>query len=123
MNKKFKNKKELLFSITKKDFKIDYFSGTGSGGQYRNKHQNCVRILHKDSGTIATGQSYRERKANLKEAFNGLLKNYKFKVWHTRMVHEKLSGKTIEELVEEQMKPENIKIEIKNNDKWMEYHE
>ena len=33
--------KELLFSVTKKDFSITWFSGTGAGGQYRNKHQNC----------------------------------------------------------------------------------
>lgn len=37
------------------------------------------------------------------------------------MVNEKLTGKTIDELVEEQMKPENIKVEVKNeNNKWEE---
>ena len=36
--------KELLFHAERKDFRIDYFSGTGAGGQYRNKHQNCVRL-------------------------------------------------------------------------------
>jgi protein subunit release factor A len=43
-------KKELLFSVTKKDFNVDYFSGKGAGGQYRNKHQNCVRLKHIESG-------------------------------------------------------------------------
>ena len=41
--------KKLLFSITKKDFKIDYFSGTGAGGQHRNRHKNCIRLTHIES--------------------------------------------------------------------------
>lgn len=58
--------------LTKKDFRVDWFSGTGGGGQYRNKHQNCCRITHIATGLTATGQSYRERPANQKEAFNKL---------------------------------------------------
>lgn len=59
--------------LTKKDFRVDWFSGTGGGGQYRNKHQNCCRITHIASGLVATGQSNRERPANQKEAFNRLV--------------------------------------------------
>ena len=73
--------KELLFSVTKDDLDIDWFSGTGCGGQYRNKHQNCCRIRHKDSGAIATGQSQRDRVSNLKEAMENLTKSPKFKAW------------------------------------------
>ena len=112
--------KELLFSITKKDFKIDYFSGTGAGGQHRNKHQNCVRLHHTESGVIVTGQSSRERKSNIKEAFNNMVKHPKFRVWHNKKVQEVLTGKSIESIVEEQMKPENIKIEYKEDKKWKE---
>jgi len=106
-----KMKRELLFSVTKKDLTITYFSGTGAGGQHRNRHKNCVRILHKDSGAISTGQSSRERQANIKEAFQGLVKSAKFKIWHTMKVNEVLQGKNIEEKVEESMSPENLKIE------------
>jgi peptide chain release factor 1 len=62
--------RELIFSATKKDFRIDYFSGTGAGGQYRNKHQNCVRITHIETGIVTTGQNQRSREANTKEAFH-----------------------------------------------------
>ena len=44
--------KKLLFSLTKNDFIVTYYSGTGAGGQHRNKHQNCVRIKHKETGII-----------------------------------------------------------------------
>jgi peptide chain release factor 1 len=59
-------------SWTKKDFKIDWFSGTGAGGQHRNKHQNCVRITHIESGITTTGQNYRERQRNFDDAFKRL---------------------------------------------------
>lgn len=58
--------------LSKKDFKIGWFSGTGSGGQYRNRHMNCCRIKHVETGLSATGQSNRERPANQVEAFDKL---------------------------------------------------
>ena len=64
--------RELLKSWTKKDFKIDWFSGTGAGGQKRNKTQNCCRITHLETGFVETGQSHRERSRNQKDAFNRL---------------------------------------------------
>ena len=57
---------------TKNDFKIEWFSGTGAGGQHRNKHQNCVRITHIESGISCTGQSFRERSRNFDDAFRRL---------------------------------------------------
>lgn len=110
--------KEHLFSITKKDFEINYFSGKGAGGQHRNKHQNCVRLKHKNSNVISTGQSHKERKSNLKEAFNNLFNNPKFQLWFKRKSFEVIENKTIEKKVEEAMCEENIKIEIKENGKW-----
>jgi protein subunit release factor A len=62
----------MQISFNKKDFRLDWFSGTGAGGQYRNKHQNCCRIVHIETGLMATGQSHRERPANQKEAFQKL---------------------------------------------------
>ena len=59
--------------LTKKDFKVDWFSGTGAGGQHRNKHQNCCRITHIESGISAVGTS-KERVSNQKSAFNVLAK-------------------------------------------------
>ena len=57
-------KKELLFSITRKDFEITWFGGSGAGGQHRNKHHNCCRIVHKASGIMSTGQGSRSREQN-----------------------------------------------------------
>lgn len=111
-------KRELLFSVTKKDLKISYFSGKGGGGQHRNKHKNCVRIQHHESGAIGTGQSHKERKSNMKEAFENIVNTGKFKIWHNNKIREILEGKKIEEKVNEMMEPENLKIEFRIDNKW-----
>lgn len=64
--------KPLELHLTKKDFHVDWFSGTGGGGQYRNKHMNCCRITHIATGLRATGQSQRDRPSNQREAFEKL---------------------------------------------------
>jgi len=110
--------KELLFSISKKDFEIDFFSGTGAGGQHRNKHQNCVRMYHPDSGARSTGQSNRNREANLKEAFRGMVDNPVFKMWYTRKTLEMLSGETLKERIERSMHEDNLRVEGKKDGKW-----
>jgi hypothetical protein len=107
--------KELLFSVTKKDLEITYYSGSGAGGQYRNKHQNCCRIKHKETGIIATGQDERSREQNTKNAFRRLCENPKFKTWLKIKTAEALAKsppeKPIDEIVDEAMRPENLKIE------------
>lgn len=54
------------------DFKIEWYSGTGAGGQHRNKHQNSCRITHIPSGQIATAQ-HRSRVNSLEEAKSALI--------------------------------------------------
>jgi len=60
--------------LTKKDFRVVWFSGTGAGGQHRNKHQNCCRITHIKTGLSSIGTSSRERINNQREAFTALAK-------------------------------------------------
>ena len=110
--------KKLLFSITKKDLTITYFSGTGGGGQHRNKHQNCVRMSHKESNARVTGQSHKERQQNLREAFKNLQENAHFKLWFNRKCQEALTGTSVDEKVEKAMHPDNIKVEGKEDGRW-----
>jgi len=58
--------------LTKKDFKLEWYSGQGAGGQHRNKHQNCCRITHKDSGITINGTASRSRVENQRTAFTKL---------------------------------------------------
>ena len=104
--------KELLFSVTKNDFIIEWFSGKGAGGQHRNKHQNCCRIKHPPSGAIATVTSSKSREQNKKQAFKNLVNSVEFQTWLKRKIAEEtLVKEEIEKWLNEQMRPENLKIE------------
>ena len=60
--------------LTRKDFRIEWYSGQGAGGQHRNKHQNCCRIIHLATGLKAQGTESRERGNNQRTAFERLAK-------------------------------------------------
>lgn len=55
------------------DFKIEWFSGTGAGGQHRNKHQNSARITHIPTGMVETSQN-RSRESSQRTAMENLVK-------------------------------------------------
>lgn len=55
-----------------KDFRIEWYSGTGAGGQNRNKVMASCRITHLPSGIIQTAQT-RSRENSLKLAKEAIL--------------------------------------------------
>ncbi len=58
--------------LSKKDCLLDFYSGTGKGGQHRNRHYNCVRIRHIPTGIIVTAADQRSQAMNLAAAFERL---------------------------------------------------
>jgi peptide chain release factor 1 len=62
--------KSFVFSDT--EFKIEWYSGTGCGGQNRNKVQSSCRITHLPSGLVKTAQT-RSRENSLKLAKDAIL--------------------------------------------------
>ncbi len=112
--------RELLFSVTKKDFRIDKFRCGKKGGQHANKVESGIRITHIPSGAVGESRNHKSQHANKKAAFSRILDDVKWKTWHARMVNEMLSGKTIEEKVNDQMKEENVVIEVRDDKgKWV----
>lgn len=53
--------------VSDSELKIEWYSGTGAGGQHRNKHQNSCRITHIPTGAVATAQC-RSRQNSLEQA-------------------------------------------------------
>ena len=52
------------------EYRFEWFSGTGKGGQHRNKHQNCCRCIHIETGIQANGTRNRSREANKRDALS-----------------------------------------------------
>jgi peptide chain release factor 1 len=53
--------------VQDEDLKVEWYSGTGAGGQHKNKKQCSCRITHISTGAIATAQT-RERTNSYKLA-------------------------------------------------------
>lgn len=107
--------RQLLFSITKKDFRIDTFRSGGKGGQNQNKRDTGVRITHIESGAVGESREERSQAQNKKKAFERLVESPKFKAWHKVKTAQILgivkTPDEIEKEVDEAMKDENLKIE------------
>jgi protein subunit release factor A len=74
--------KQLLFSVTKKDFDMQTFSVPGAGGGGKDTSRNGVRLVHRDSGATGEGRESRSLTQNRKAAFLRLVASKTFKDWH-----------------------------------------
>ena len=104
-------KRKLILSVTKKDFDITFFSGSGAGGQHRNKKKCCVRMKHRDSGAMSTGQDSRDKQTNIRNAFLRLIETDCFKNWERIQIARKMVNESeIEKAVDEWISKNDINI-------------
>jgi len=104
--------KELLFSLTKNDFELQFFRAGGKGGQKQNKTSSGCRIIHKESGAVGESREERQQTANKKMAFQRLIKSKEFQLWHKIKAASMLSGVAdVHKKVDKMMSEENLKIE------------
>ncbi len=108
--------KQLLFSITKKDLRIDTFRSGGKGGQNQNKRDTGVRITHIESGAVGESREERSQEQNKKNAFRRMATSDKFKQWYKIRACYILKGisdieKEVNRIVDEQMQDKYLKIE------------
>lgn len=120
--------KHLLFSVTKNDLIVETYRGSGKGGQNRNKVETCVRIRHLESGAIGQACEQREQGQNRRKAFERLVQSEKFKKWHKLKSASVLAGyqeieHMINKRVDEVMKSDNLKVEVRTENGWVEWKE
>jgi peptide chain release factor 1 len=78
--------------IDPSDFKIEWYSGTGAGGQHRNKHQNSIRLTHVPTGAMVTSQC-RSRENSYAEAMQELIKRLQSDAKYRSIVAQSIERK------------------------------
>lgn len=113
--------KTKLFSVTRDDFRWDYYRGSGNGGQNKQKCSTACRCTHIESGAVGCAEDHREQPKNRELAFERCCKTKRFQVWLKCEIARRSGEPSIEEQVDKMMKLENIKVEIRNEQgKWEE---
>lgn len=113
--------KQKVTIASKKDFEVSYFCGSGPGGSNKNKVSSGVQIKHLESGAIGRASDTRSQDQNKRAAFQRLLKDPKMKFWLAKKIYEVRQQETLEETIEKETAPKNLKFEIKDeNGKWAE---
>lgn len=110
----------LLFSITKKDLVVEYYAASsGPGGQNVNKVASTVRITHPPSGAIGQSKTHRTQEANKKAALKRLVNSKQFQSWLRMEVAARIQGySNLEAKIDEQMKDNNLKVEVFTKGQW-----
>lgn len=111
---------KLLFSLTQKDFRFDFYVGSGDGGQKKQKTSSACRCTHEASGAVGKSQDSRKQSENKKAAFKRCVDTPAFQNW----LKVEISRKTgelaaMEQKVEREMN--NVKVEVKDeHGRWIE---
>lgn len=58
-------------AILESDLRYRWYSGSGAGGQHRNKHQNCLELIHLPTGISRSAQT-RSRETSRRDAMEAL---------------------------------------------------
>ena len=114
--------KELLFRLTAKDFRWDYYRGSGAGGQKRNKTENCCRCTHPPSGAVGKSEEGRSKAQNRKKAFRRCAESQEFRSWlKIEVARRDGSMAEAERWADQEVKSPRVKVEVKDDEgRWTE---
>ena len=113
--------RQRITLLSLKDLEVSYFCGSGAGGQARNKVSSGVQMRHLESGAIGRASDSRSQYDNKRAAFRRLVADPRMKFWLARRLHEVRMGETVEESVEKETTPDNLRYEVQDAEgRWVE---
>jgi protein subunit release factor A len=104
-------KRRILFSVGIGDCDVQTFTVGGHGGAGKDTSNTGVRVVHRASGASGESRETRSQLKNKQTAFVRMAKTPVFQSWLRQRKCELETGKTIDEVVDEALTPENLKIE------------
>lgn len=107
--------RKLALSVTIHDCEVQHFRSGGKGGQNQNKRDTGTRVIHHPSGARGEAREERSQLQNTRSAFRKMAESVAFTIWLNRQL---ASGPTPEERVEQDMRPENLRIETRDTGTW-----
>jgi protein subunit release factor B len=115
--------RELLFSITRKDFDITYFCAGGKGGQKQNKTASAARVRHAPSGAVAESRKHREQLPNKRAAWKRCVETPKFQTWLKKEIARAnltvQERRRLERELQDSMAEDKIQVEVRVDGKWI----
>jgi len=114
-----KRKRQLVFSVMAKDCKFQATTGSGPGGQHRNKVATAIRCTHTASGATGYASDDKSQHRNKRVAFRRMANSAVFQAW-VRIEVARRTGETarLEQKVAQLMSEDNIKCEVQFEGKW-----
>lgn len=111
-----------LLTVTIRDCRVDTFRSGGKGGQHQNKTESGVRVTHEPSGAVGESRTHRSQLMNKREAFRRMAESPRFQVWVRNKARELMATHLdLEERVEAQLAPQNLRIEVKDDQgRWVQ---
>ena len=106
-----------VFSVKLSDCDVTTFRAGGPGGQNQNKRDTGVRIVHVPSGAVGVSREERSQLQNKRKALARIASDPKFLVWCRVMA---LQLEPAESVVDRMMEPGNLKVEVREDGKWVE---
>jgi len=104
--------KQVLFTVTKKDLRVDFFRCGGKGGQNVNKRDTGCRITHQESGAVGESREERSQDQNKRTAFRRMVESKRFQTWvKIRAAVMDQGYRDLEAKLDDMMQEKNLKIE------------
>lgn len=110
-----------LFSVTINDCRVDTFTVGGHGGAGKDTSNTGVRITHEASGATGRATDTRSQFKNKQLAFRRMAETKDFRMWVKLAAARQAGRPSIEERVEADLTPSNLKIEVKDkHGRWID---